>query len=72
MALPGRGLRVVVDEAVFDRQEDGLKLIWMFDNRQADNPIGISSFPTPAKPDYKTIAMHFGPHDIHENRPDFR
>jgi hypothetical protein len=69
LPLPDRDLLVVVDEAVLDKQEDGLKLIWMFDNRQADNPISISSFPTPANADYKTIGGHFGPHNIHENRP---
>jgi hypothetical protein len=53
LPLPDRNLLVVVDEAVLDNQEDGLKLIWVFDNRQADNPISISTFPTPADADYK-------------------
>ena len=42
--LPDRDLLIALDEAVLDHQEDGLKLIWVFDNRQADNPISISSF----------------------------
>ena len=54
---------------MLDHQEDGLKLIWVFDNRVATNPVSIASFPTPAEADYKAKAGHFGPHNIHENRP---
>ena len=36
LPLPDRDLLVVLDEAVLDHQEDGLKLIWVFDNRVAD------------------------------------
>jgi hypothetical protein len=60
---------VVLDEAVLDHQEDGLKLIWLFDNRVPANPISISSCPTPADADYVSKGGHFGPHNIHENRP---
>ena len=69
LPLADRDLLIVVDEAVLDKQEDGLKLIWVFDNRQADNPISIATFPTPDNADYKAIGGHFGPHNIHENRP---
>jgi hypothetical protein len=69
LPLADRDLLIVVDEAVLDKQEDGLKLIWVFDNRQADNPISIATFPTPANADYKAIGGHFGPHNLHENRP---
>jgi hypothetical protein len=69
LPLPDRDLLVVLDEAVLDAQEDGLKLIWVFDNRVRDNPVSISTFPTPAETDYKSKAGHFGPHNIHENRP---
>jgi hypothetical protein len=69
LPLADRDLLIVVDEAVLDKQEDGLKLIWVFDNRQADNPISIATFPTPADADYKAIGGHFGPHNLHENRP---
>jgi hypothetical protein len=33
LPLPDRGLLVVLDEAVLDHQEDGEKLIWLFDIR---------------------------------------
>jgi hypothetical protein len=69
LPLPDRELLVVLDEAVLDHQEDGLKLIWVFDNRVPSNPISISTFPTPDEADYKAKGAHFGPHNIHENRP---
>ena len=69
LPLPDRELLVVLDEAVLDHQEDGLKLIWVFDNRVRDNPVSISSCPTPAEADYKSKGGHFGPHNIYENRP---
>jgi hypothetical protein len=42
----------------------------VFDNRARENPVSISAFPTPAEADYKAKGGHFGPHNIHENRPD--
>ena len=69
LPLPDRQLLVVLDEAVLDHQEDGLKLIWVFDNRAHDNPVSISTCPTPAEADYRAKGGHFGPHNIHENRP---
>ena len=69
LPLPDRDLLVVLDEAVLDHQEDGLKLIWVFDNRSPDNPVSISTCPTPQEADYKAKGGHFGPHNIHENRP---
>jgi len=70
LPLPDRQLLVVVDEAVLDHCEDGIKYIWMFDIREPTNPIGISTFPTPDEADYVKKGAHFGPHNIHENRPD--
>jgi hypothetical protein len=69
LPLPDRDLLVVLDEAVLDQQEDGLKLIWLFDIRAPDNPVSISTFPTPGEADYVAKGAHFGPHNIHENRP---
>jgi hypothetical protein len=69
LPLPDRDLLVVLDEAVLDHQEDGLKVIWVFDNRTRENPVSISTCPTPAEADYKSKEGHFGPHNIHENRP---
>src|SRR6476619_3336476 len=69
LPLPQRDLLVVLDEAVLDHQEDGLKLIWVFDIRTKANPVSISTFPTPAEVDYVRKGGHFGPHNVRENRP---
>ncbi|MBI4274549.1 MAG: hypothetical protein HY659_07605 [Rhizobiales bacterium] len=69
LPLPDRNLLVVLDEAVLDHQEDGLKHIWVFDIRKPANPISISTFPVPMEADYVAKGGHFGPHNIHENRP---
>jgi hypothetical protein len=69
LPLPDRDLLVVLDEAVLDNMEDGLKFIWMFDTREPSNPISISTFPTPSEADYAKKGGHSGPHNIHENRP---
>jgi hypothetical protein len=69
LPLPERDLLIVLDEAALDHQEDGLKLIWVFDNRQKNNPLSTATFPTPAEADYVKKGGHFGPHNIHENRP---
>lgn len=69
LPLPDRDLLVVVDEAVLDNQEDGHKPIWLFDNRMKSNPISIATFPAPSDRDYVAVGGHFGPHNIHENRP---
>lgn len=69
LPLPDRDLLIVLDEAVLDHQEDGLKLIWVFDNRTPDNPVSVATFPTPGETDYIAKGGHFGPHNIHENRP---
>ena len=69
LPLRDRNLLVVLDEAVLDHQEDGLKLIWIFDIRELKNPVSISTCPTPSEDDYVQKGGHFGPHNIHENRP---
>jgi len=61
---------VVADEAVRDIDQDQMKRIWMFDIRVPTNPVSISAFPTPGEADYCSKGAHFGPHNIHENRPD--
>jgi hypothetical protein len=70
LPLPGRDLLVVLDEAVLDDMEDGVKHIWMFDNREKSNPISIATFPLPSEVDYASKGAHFGPHNLWENRPE--
>lgn len=69
LPLPGRDLLVVADEAVLDNEEDGRKHVWVFDIRAPENPVSISTFPIPGEADYARKGGHFGPHNLHENRP---
>lgn len=69
LPLPKRNLLVVADEAVLDDQADGEKLIWLFDIRDPANPVSIATFPQPSEIDYVAKGAHFGPHNLHENRP---
>ena len=69
LPLPDRDLLIVLDEAVLDGMEDGFKPIWVFDNQVKSNPISIATFPLPNDRDYVAVGGHFGPHNIHENRP---
>ena len=41
----------------------------MFDNQVKSNPISVATFPEPTDKDYLKVGGHFGPHNIHENRP---
>lgn len=70
LPLPTRELLCVVDEAVLDNQEDGVKHIWMFNNKVKGRPVSISTFPQPDEEDYVAKGAHFGPHNVYENRPD--
>lgn len=70
LPLRNRDLLIVVDETVLDNQEDGFKPIWVFDNQVKSNPVSISTFPAPSDRDYLKVGGHFGPHNVHENRPD--
>jgi len=69
LPLPDCDLLVVLDEAVLDHQEDGEKFIWLFDVREPSNPVSISTFPGPSETEYRQKPGHFGPHNLHENRP---
>lgn len=69
LPLPDRNLLIVLDEAVLDNQADGEKLIWVFDIREPTNPVSIATFPQPSETDYARKGAHFGPHNLHENRP---
>ncbi len=69
LPLPNRDLLIVADEATADELSDGLKHVWVFDIRERTNPISIATFPTPREDAYATKGRHFGPHNLHENRP---
>jgi len=69
LPLPDRHLAVVADEAVADNCADQVKYTWVVDVREPANPVTISTLPTPTEEDYCAKGGHFGPHNLHENRP---
>ena len=69
LPLSDRGLCVVADEAVLDIDQEPMKYTWVVDIRVPQNPVTIATFPTPCDQDYVAKGGHFGPHNLHENRP---
>jgi len=69
LPLPGRQLLVVADEAVLDIDQEPYKHTWVLDIRSPANPVTIATFPVPCDQDYVAKGGHFGPHNLHENRP---
>lgn len=69
LPLVDRGLLIVADEAVLDIDKEPYKHTWMFDIREPRNPVSIATFPVPSDVDYVKKGGHFGPHNLHENRP---
>lgn len=68
LPLPGRGLAVVADEANAEKCAKGTFLTFVVDVRVPENPVPISTLPTPRDRDFCTRGT-FGPHNLHENRP---
>ena len=68
LPLPRRKLVVVTDESTADYSREGQKLIWVVDVREETRPVPIATFPVP-EGDYCARGGHFGPHNVHENRP---
>lgn len=69
LPLPDRNLAIVADEGVLDNCTDGVKYTWVVDVREPSNPVTIATFPMPSEEDYCAKGGHFGPHNLHENRP---
>ena len=59
----------MADEATSNRCARGLSCTWVLDVRVPENPVTISTFPTPADDDFCAKGGKFGPHNLHENRP---
>jgi hypothetical protein len=60
---------LVADEAVADECADGMKHTWVMDIRDKSNPVSVAVLPTPSERDWCRVGGHFGPHNLHENRP---
>jgi hypothetical protein len=69
LPLPDRELLVVLDEAIADDLEDGVKHTWIFNVAEPANPVSIATLPVPDEDAYGRKGGHFGPHNLHENRP---
>jgi hypothetical protein len=69
LPLPDRNLLVVADEATSNNCADGIAYSWVLDIRAPENPVSISTLPTPKEADYCGKGGKFGPHNLHENRP---
>jgi len=69
LPLPGRQLAVVLDEANAQQCAKGLFHTFVLDVRSPENPVTISTLPTPNDRDYCASPGTFGPHNLHENRP---
>ncbi|HBK08909.1 MAG TPA: hypothetical protein DDZ81_24145 [Acetobacteraceae bacterium] len=68
LPLAGRGLAVVADESNADQCAKGIFHTFVLDVRAPENPVPISTLPTPTDRDYCKLG-NFGPHNLHENRP---
>ena len=69
LPLPGRKLAVILDEANAQKCAKGLFHTFVVDMRAPENPVPISTLPTPNDRDYCASPGTFGPHNMHENRP---
>jgi hypothetical protein len=70
LPLPGRKLAIVADESNADYCAKGLFYTWVIDVRADENPVPIATMPTPTdRSDYCRLG-NFGPHNLHENRPE--
>ena len=68
LPLPGRKLVVVADESNAEKCEKGMFYTFVLDVRAEENPVPISTLPTPKDRNFCQIG-NFGPHNLHENRP---
>jgi len=68
LPLPGRNLLMVADEANAEKCAKGTFCTFVVDVRTPENPVPISTLPTPKDRDF-CAAGTFGPHNLHENRP---
>ena len=68
LPLRRRGLAIVADESTEDDCREGQKLVWVVDIRDETRPVPIATLPVPSG-DFCARGGHFGPHNLHENRP---
>jgi len=69
LPLPDRDLLIVTDESIKDRCQEPPKRVRIVDASDEKNPKVIAKFPIP-EGDFCNKGLRFGPHNIHENRPN--
>jgi hypothetical protein len=70
LPLPDRNLLIVADEATSNNCTNGIAYTWVLDVRAPENPVTIATLPTPREENFCAKGGKFGPHNLHENRPD--
>ncbi len=70
LPLPGRKLAVILDESSGFNCSKGLSYTWIYDVRAPANPVSIATLPTPTDQNFCRTGENFGPHNLHENRPE--
>jgi len=70
LPLPGRKLAAVLDESSSLNCAKGLSYTWLYDVRSPENPVSIGALPTPSDQAWCRAGQNFGPHNLHENRPE--
>ncbi len=70
LPLPGRKLAVMLEESNGFACAKGLSYTWLYDVRVLENPVSISTLPTPTDQSWCRPGENFGPHNLHENRPE--
>ncbi|HWK47733.1 MAG TPA: hypothetical protein VNT30_23625 [Stellaceae bacterium] len=70
LPLPGRKLAVILDESTGLACAKGLSYTWLYDVRSPENPVSIATLPTPKDQAWCRPGENFGPHNLHENRPE--
>lgn len=70
LPLPNRKLAVILDESSGFGCSKGLSYTWLYDVRSPENPVSIAALPTPVDQAWCRPGENFGPHNLHENRPE--
>jgi hypothetical protein len=69
LPLPDRNLLIVTDESTEPNCQESPRRVRVLDIGDESRPHIISMFPQPAG-DFCERGLRFGPHNVHENRPD--
>ena len=70
LPLPNRKMAAILDESSGFNCGKGLSYTWLYDVRNPANPVSVAALPTPTDQAWCRPGENFGPHNLHENRPD--